>query len=186
MQAIGKGRKVAQVTLVVILILLLGSGVYADLRLESVYPTVGVIGQDLEAALTGTGFDEHTRVSMSLDVGNREAIIGSADTAGTAWGITVAGNYAYIADFGEGLHVIDISNPQKPLTIGSVDTPDLALDIIVAGDLAYVADRGSLQVIDISKPQEPLIIGSAVISGSAESVAVSGDKVYVAACLRAV
>jgi len=139
MQAIGKGRKVAQVTLVVILILLLGSGVYADLRLESVYPTVGVIGQDLEAALTGTGFDEHTRVSMSLNVGNREAIIGSADTAGTAWGITVAGNYAYIADFGEGLHVIDISKPQEPFIIGSAVISDSAESVAVSGDKVYVA-----------------------------------------------
>ena len=60
-------NKVIPIILVLMCILLSTSHGHAELKLESVYPTLGVIGQELEAALTGTGFDEDTRVSMALD-----------------------------------------------------------------------------------------------------------------------
>ena len=34
------------------------SAVLAELKIESVYPTLGKLGEDLEVTLTGTGFDD--------------------------------------------------------------------------------------------------------------------------------
>jgi hypothetical protein len=151
------------------------------LKIESVYPTLGLIGQDLDVNLKGMGFDENTRLSMSLDVGHRSAIIGSVDTPGDACGITIVGDTAYVADWDDGLKVIDISNPQNPQIIGSVDTPGGAVSVTVVGDIAYVADEyEGLQVIDISDPQNTQIIGSVDTPGFASGVAVVGDTAYVA------
>ena len=154
---------------------------HAELKIESVYPTLGLIGQDLDVNLKGMGFDENTRISMSLDVGHRSAIIGSFVTPGNASGVTVVGDTAYVADWDDGLKVIDISNPQNPQIIGSVDTPGDAVGVTVVGDMAYVADSWEgLHVIDISDPQNPQIIGSVNSPGVARSVAAVGNTAYIA------
>ncbi|GEM_PF-2674714 len=43
------------------------SAAYAELKIESVSPNQGVVGQDLAVTITGSGFDENTRVSMFMD-----------------------------------------------------------------------------------------------------------------------
>ena len=89
------------------------STVFAELKLESVYPNQGVLGQDLAVTLKGTGFDENARVSMTLDVGNIKFIIGSIQTFGQANGVTLVGNTAYVVSVGwqkSRLTVIDIQN----------------------------------------------------------------------------
>lgn len=108
-----------------------------------------------------------------LDVGHRKAIIGSVDTPDYAMGVTVVGDKAYVANWGSGPQVIDISNPESPQIIGSVDTPSLVTPgVTVVGDKAYVTDYyDGLQVIDISDPQNPQIIGS--VSDSPDSISLS-------------
>ena len=103
------------------------------------------------------------------------------DTPGYARGVAIIENNAYVADYGSGLQVIDISDPSNPAIIGSVDTPGSACAVAVTGNKAYVADYESgLQVIDISDPSNPAIIGSVDTPGYAYGVAVTGDKAYVA------
>ena len=48
-------------------------------------------------------------------------LAGSVDY-GIARGVTVSGNYAYVADYRAGLKVIDITDPANPQIVGSVDT----------------------------------------------------------------
>jgi len=162
-------------------IVFMGAGVSAELRVDSVSPVLGTAGQDLEVTLTGTGFNENTRVSIALDVTNKKDIIGSVDTPGYAFEVVVTGNRAYIADNDSGLQVIDISDPTRPRIIGSVDTPGYAYGVAITGNRAYVADGWSgLQVIDISDSSNPTIIGSVDTPYYASEVVVIGNKAYVA------
>jgi hypothetical protein len=32
-----------------------------------------------------------------------------------AWGVTVAGSYAYISDYGNGLYIVNVGDPEHPL-----------------------------------------------------------------------
>ncbi len=66
--------------------------------------------------------------------------VGSYDTPGDAWGVAVAGAYAYVADGLMGLRIIDVSNPAALREVGFYDTPWSARGVAVAGDTAYVAD----------------------------------------------
>ncbi len=76
---------------------------------------------------------------------------------GSARGIQVTGNYAYVADGDGGLQVIDVSNPANPVRVGGYDTSGSALGVHVVGNYAYVADYGAgLQVIDVSNPANPV------------------------------
>ena len=153
----------------------------ADLSIESVYPNVGRLGEDLDVVVQGSGFDENTRVSINLDTGNRRTIIGSADTPGSALGVAVSGTTAYIADGSDGLQIVDVADPQNPVIIGSVDTPGSAQNVAVSGTNAYVADGAyGLQIVDVAVSRNPVIIGTVNTPGSAEGVAVSGTTAYVA------
>ena len=110
-------------------------------------------------------------------------IVESCDTPNYARGVTVVDNYAYIADYYDGLQIIDISNPQ-PVLVSSCDTPDEALRVTISGNYAYVADYDSgLQIIDISNPAnvtDESIVGSCNTPGSAKGVAIAGGFAYVA------
>ena len=171
-----------KITIMMLLsVLLTASHVFAQLELESVYPALGVMGQGLQVTIRGSGFDGNTKVSMFMEVVARNPIIGSIDTPGETWAVTVVGDTAYVADGSRGLLVIDISNASNPQIIGSIDTPGNAYDVKVVGDRAYVADYGSgLRVIDISNPANPRALGSVDTPGSALGVAVVDNRAYVA------
>jgi len=80
---------------------------------------------------------------------------GACDTPGQAMGVTVIGNYAYVAD-GTGIRVIDVSNPATPIAKGNYDTPaGTGHDIAISGTYAYLAEDDGLRVIDISNPSTP-------------------------------
>ncbi|MCU0638774.1 MAG: hypothetical protein MUF59_02750 [Candidatus Krumholzibacteria bacterium] len=109
------------------------------------------------------------------------SIIGAFDTPGNAMNIFVSGDYAFVADYGSGLQVIDISDPAHPVLAGTCDTPGSAYAVAVVGDFAFVADYGSgLQVIDISNPSSPSIAGFCDTPGNARDIAVAGDYAFIA------
>ncbi len=107
-------------------------------------------------------------------------IVGSVGTAGLALDVTISGTLAYVAET-LGLQVIDVSNPEAPVTLGGVGTPDDAFGVAVSGTVAYVAAQNSgLQIINVSNPAVPVILGSVATGGFAQGVAISGTVVYVA------
>jgi hypothetical protein len=69
------------------------------------------------------------------------------DTPGSAQGVALAGNYAYVAAGSGGLRIVDISDLAGPSETGYYDTPGSAQDVALAGDYAYVADASGGLVI---------------------------------------
>ena len=108
-------------------------------------------------------------------------LVGSYDTTGNAYGVAVSGNYAYVADWGPGLLIIDVSNVANPTLAGSYNTPDDASGVALSGNYAYVADKYSgLQIIDVANVTNPTLAGSYNTPNQARGVAVSGNYAYVA------
>ena len=66
--------------------------------------------------------------------------VGFFDAGDRAWGVSVSGSYAYMADGADGLRIIDVSNPASPVEVGFFDTGAYALGVGVSGSYAYVAD----------------------------------------------
>ncbi|MHB1037111.1 MAG: Ig-like domain-containing protein [Pirellulales bacterium] len=107
--------------------------------------------------------------------------LGGYDTSGSAYGVTVVGTLAYVADGGAGLQIIEVSNPAAPVRLGALDTTGFAYGVAIVGTLAYVADgNAGLQIIDVSNPAAPVRLGGYDTSGMAWHVAVSGTLAYVA------
>lgn len=61
---------------------------------------------------------------------------------GYPYDVAISGNYAYIAN-GNGLAIVDVSNPLKPTLAGSYDTAGGAKDVAVSGDNVYLAAGNS-------------------------------------------
>lgn len=111
--------------------------------------------------------------------------------------VYVSGSYAYVVTAhheGNGLFVIDITNPRSPAKVGSMIcdfshplsccTP---VDIYISGLYAYLADSG-IVVVDISDPIKPVVVGSVRKDGTnnpgsddlwPNGVYVSGSIAYV-------
>ncbi|MBI4753035.1 hypothetical protein HY793_01500, partial [Candidatus Desantisbacteria bacterium] len=108
-------------------------------------------------------------------------LIGKYDTLHTAYGVFVQDKYAYIANFQQGLEIIDIFNPQNPVPTGRYDTEGWAYEVFVSGKYAYIADGYSgLQIIDISSPKNPVLLGTCDTPGWAYDVQVVGKYAFVA------
>ncbi len=108
------------------------------------------------------------------------SLVGTYNTPGVAYDVHVSGDYAYVADSGQGLRIIDVSVPQTPTLVGFYGTSDVSYGIFVSGSYAYVADGyDGLRVLDVSNPTSPTLVGT-YETNRAIHVHVSGAYAYVA------
>lgn len=93
------------------------------------------------------------------------------------------GNYAYLANYNDGLRIYDVAVAPNPVSVGH-GVPRPVVDVAVAGNYAYLAIRGGgLSVCDVTDPSNPVEVAYAFnmedLSG-AHGVAVSGAYAYLA------
>ncbi len=106
---------------------------------------------------------------------------GHLDTEKTSHNVAVRGDYAYVADGGNGLRIVDISDPANPWEKGHFDTGGGASDVAVSGDYAYMAwGTSGLVIVDISDLSNPSEEGRYNTQGEASSLTVSGKYAYLA------
>ncbi|HSX36540.1 MAG TPA: hypothetical protein VLG13_00225, partial [Patescibacteria group bacterium] len=93
--------------------------------------------------------------------------------------IYVQGRYAYL-NLGNGLSVIDVSNPASMKRVQNVTTAGTARSLTVSGRYAFVTGSTNLlQVFDISNPSGVGSVGSVSTDTNPFNVAVSGRYAYV-------
>ncbi len=100
-------------------------------------------------------------------------------TTNSFYGVSVAGNYAYVADrSGSSLLVLDVSDPANAFLVGTTTTGS-ALGLSVSGKYAYVSsDSDGLKIVDLNGVEAPTAhIGSIESSqlNVSDNVAVGGD-----------
>jgi len=120
---------------------------------------------------------ENTKMATllgSYNTGNAQDIVLSSD-----------GSKAYIADYDNGLRIVDISNPSSPSLLALLDTAGYAYDITLSSDgtKAFIADGSNgLVIVDISNPSSPSTIATFDTNGEAYGVTLSSDgsKAFIA------
>ncbi|WOO40306.1 hypothetical protein [Rubellicoccus peritrichatus] len=122
----------------------------------------------------------------SLDFSTlREVGIGDAN-GGQARKVFVSGNYAYVANWLDGLRIYDISDPTNPQSVGHIDDGnDTAQGIVVTGNYAYLsADDDGVRIYDVSDPTNPTFVRTFPMSPSndadADQVTIEGNYAYLA------
>jgi len=107
---------------------------------------------------------------------------GGMDTGSEcARNVLVDSGLAYVANHGDGLRILDVSDPTAPTATGFVDPGGYVSDAAKSGDFVFVADTTlGLQVIDVSTPATPSVAGG--LDGDTEFVDIfkSGSLVYAA------
>ncbi|MFI3194494.1 MAG: hypothetical protein QX195_01605 [Methylococcaceae bacterium] len=108
-------------------------------------------------------------------------LVSSYDTTGTAYGVAISGNKAYVADYAGGLQIFDISNPTQLSWLGNYGAVKGADNLIVIGNTVYVANTyAGMAILNVSNPAKPSLLGSIDLNFSRQiaAVAVSGNTAY--------
>ncbi len=156
-------------------------------------PTAPSVSATYAAAITNDVAVSGTKVFVAagsagllvLDASTM-ALSTSYNTPGSAPGVDVLGNYAYVADGGT-LQILDITTT-PPTFKGSVATTssvDAKAVVVGANTRVYVADNASaaeLRIIDATTPTAPSQLGvfDATGAGGPQGVDASGTTVYLA------
>ena len=77
--------------------------------------------------------------------------------------VFITGNQAYVAEYFNGLRILDITNPTEPTLEGEYVIPVLTMinDVFSVDDYSYIAAGNSgLHIANISNPSNPFIVGS--------------------------
>lgn len=166
---------------------------FAQLKIESVDPTLGVISQETEVTLMGTGFDANTRVSISLDSGAQRQIIKTLEDI-TGNNLIIKDSIGYVNQ-GMYFKIYNLTDPINPHLLSWVrlsNSVSQESGLAVSGTKAYLPyyDRAKndygIRVVDISNPATPQIIGSVAVFENMpfgyeiSDLAVWGDMVYAA------
>jgi hypothetical protein len=95
--------------------------------------------------------------------------------------VRVAGDYAYVIEWPDGLRIVDIKNPASPTLIGSYDTPNQATHLEVTGNHVILGQWNlGFRIIDVSNPASPVQVSYYDTPGNASGLAVEGNLLYVA------
>jgi hypothetical protein len=98
--------------------------------------------------------------------------------------IAVSGDYVCLADFGEGLRIIDASDMVHPAVVSLYPVAHGISDVFVAGNYAFISsnnlyDSTLFRIIDISTPANPVLVGRGLIPYDiGTSIHVAGNYVY--------
>jgi hypothetical protein len=107
--------------------------------------------------------------------------VGNYSMSGTAVGVCLSGDTAYIANSGFGLVAVDVSNPAAPIFDEEWETDGSASAVAVSGDYAYIADGSNGLVIQqVANVSGTAVTGHCDTSGIAWDVLVEGGYAYVA------
>ncbi len=100
--------------------------------------------------------------------------------------ITVAGNYAYLANYWAGLRIINISDPTHPFIASTVFTSSRVNGVIVDDGYAFVSDVGVgvTIILDLTDPVNPEEIASFQSRSYGYSMIKQGDYLYLGGILE--
>ncbi|WP_455217807.1 LVIVD repeat-containing protein, partial [Kaarinaea lacus] len=107
-------------------------------------------------------------------------------TPGSSKGVALYGNYVLIGDDDQGLQVVDIEDPHKPIWVselspGALSGDGLAYTMKRVDKTLYLADhRGGFHIIDLSDIYHPKRLGGYNTPGKSWGIDVSGNFVFVA------
>ncbi len=119
-------------------------------------------------------------------------LIGSWPASREAHSVYVKHNTAYLANGGDGLVILDISDLTNPEEIGAYPLENTR-DVIVIDDIAYVTEQGlisdgralsdKLVIIDVGTPSEPQLLGEYTpedkhVHSSLSNLAVNNQVVF--------
>lgn len=147
---------------------------------------VDVDGQTVFVATGVNGTTDGAVVSAN-GAGGGFAVLDTEATGNQAFDVRVSNGRAYVATFGSGLSILDVSNPaaMAPLSLNTVG--DFSSSLEVDGTMVYLANSvigtaQALMVIDASNPAAPTVLATAdgIQGGTSVDVGFGDGRAYAA------
>lgn len=152
----------------------------SEVKIESVYPTLGRADESLPITIRGEGFDENTKISIYLDSSNNRAIIDKVPLPGSATSLIDNNGIIYVACLDSGVGIIDTRNKSGSVLLDIINTPGEASNLCLNNNRLYVADGSSgLIVYDVTDPHHLKILKEIDIPGNVTSVKVIENIAFI-------
>jgi len=175
---------------------------YSEIKITSVTPSTGILGEEMTVHVEGEGFDEHTKVVLIPDSNDliqkiennkfafsRMLIKGMTiyhhgfhtDYPSYAMDVEVKDNMAYVAGCYPGLKIFDISHPFHPVLIGSLETSlgDVVQGVSLSDNSLYLVDRHCVYIINVNDPKNPFIIDEIPMNDYCCDISVMNHIAYI-------
>ena len=121
-------------------------------------------------------------IILNVATPSAPSIIGSLGLSNTANGISVIGNYAYVAtsDTAKELQVINISTPSTPTlaTTLNLSGSSATTTIEAAGTVAVLGSGVTLYTVNISNPIAPVQLASYATGGTINDISLGNNNTY--------
>lgn len=160
-----------------------------QLREQHAMPVAIIDGKDIIVmpSLTGITFFDFTDVMNPTPVGtlSLEGVNGG-DYDNAAWQISWSWPYVYVGGTGNGVYVVDATNPAMPRLAKRILAGDLGSfrvgPVHAAGNYIVVSgmDQGpsKVSVLDVSDPAAPLLLTTGTAPAEMYSAVVIGDRIF--------
>lgn len=93
--------------------------------------------------------------------------------------VAVKGSIAYVAVYGFGIVMLDISDPNNPVSLGTISAGEELNDVEIDGSYLYATWMDTLAVYDISTPETPVLRSTRQLRGYATDLELSNGLAYV-------
>jgi hypothetical protein len=120
-------------------------------------------------------------------------LVGRAPLAAEVRDMVAADGFLYIAAAKEGLRILSLSDPLRPVEVGAVPAKSDIRRVAVQGGVAYLLDgidshgndgAGWLRTLDVANPAQPREAGILFLSANLMDLVLAGDQVFLAAADR--
>jgi len=114
---------------------------------------------------------------IDATVPGEPVVVGVLGVAGLCYDLALRDGVVYLANWGDGLTLIDVADPATPALIATTHLGEGARAVVLSGDVALVAGH-RVFAIDVSRPQAPPAVGALPLASRAGRMAARGDLVY--------
>ncbi len=106
-------------------------------------------------------------------------LVSRIPTNGIAVSLAIYGKYVYVADYYNGVVIIDMANIEKPKIVGAINIHNNVQNIKIRNNIAYISawDYG-LYIYDVSSPLKPQFLSKLKVIGESTDIYLCDSFVY--------
>ena len=161
----------------------------ANIRELHAMPIAKIDGKDFLVVPTTTGlqfFDFTDPMAPKASGSLKLTGVNAGDYDNAAWMLSWAWPYVYVGGTGNGVYIVDATNPAAPVELTRITSPEVGNfrvgPVYAAGNYLIAAQMDQatthFSVLDVGDPKKPFLLSTGQTADSLYSALVIGDHIY--------
>lgn len=161
----------------------------ANIRELHAMPIAKIDGKDFLVVPTTTGlqfFDFTDPLAPKASGSLKLTGVNAGDYDNAAWMVSWAWPYVYVGGTGNGVYIVDATNPAAPVELKRITSPEVGNfrvgPVYAAGNYLIAAQMDQatthFSVLDVGDPKKPFLLSTGQTADSLYSALVIGDHIY--------